>query len=62
MKTCARCGRTYLPPPPCFLVGLLLLREAQGTVGHIHWAIYAPLLGLGILGSALFFEKRGEWD
>ena len=61
MKTCALCGRTYLPPQPCFLVGLLL-RETQGTIGHIHWAIYAPLLGIGILGSALFFEKRGEWD
>lgn len=42
-----------------FLVALLL-RETQGMVGHIHWAVYATVLGLGILGSALFFEKRGE--
>ena len=42
-----------------FLVALLL-RETQGLVGHIHWAVYATLLGLGILASALFFEKRGE--
>ena len=42
-----------------FLVALLL-RETQGLVGHIHWAVYATLLGLAILASALFFEKRGE--
>ncbi len=41
-----------------FLVALLL-RETQGLAGHIHWAVYATLLGLGILGSALFLEKRG---
>jgi len=38
----------------------LLLRETQGLIGHIHWAVYATALGLAILGSALFFEKRGE--
>ncbi len=42
-----------------FLVALLL-RETQGLVGHIHWAVYATALGLAILGSALFFEKRGD--
>lgn len=38
----------------------LLLRETQGVAGHIHWAVYATLLGLVILASALYFEKRGE--
>lgn len=42
-----------------FLVALLL-REAQGVGGHIHWAFYATGLGLLILGSALYFEKRGD--
>jgi len=42
-----------------FLVALLL-RETQGLVGHIHWAVYATALGLAILGSALLFEKRGD--
>ena len=42
-----------------FLVALLL-RETHGLVGHIHWAVYATGLGLAILASALFFEKRGE--
>lgn len=42
-----------------FLVALIL-RETQGLTGHIHWAVYATALGLAILGSALFFEKRGE--
>ena len=38
----------------------LLLRELQGVAGQINWAIYATLLGLLILASALYFEKRGE--
>ncbi len=38
----------------------LLLRETQGVGGHIHWAVTATLLGLLILASALYFEKRGE--
>ena len=38
----------------------LLLREMQGFGGHIHWAVYATGLGLLILASALYFEKRGE--
>lgn len=38
----------------------LLLRESQGFAGHIHWAVYATALGLLILASALYFEKRGE--
>ncbi len=42
-----------------FLVALLL-RETHGLVGHVHWAVYATLLGLAILASALFFEKRGD--
>ena len=41
-----------------FLVALLL-HEAQGVGGHIHWAFYATGFGLLILGSALYFEKRG---
>lgn len=42
-----------------FLIALLL-RETQGLVGHVHWAVYATGLGLAILASALFFEKRGD--
>lgn len=38
----------------------LLLRETQGFAGHIHWAVTATGLGLLILASALYFEKRGE--
>ncbi len=38
----------------------LFLRETQGFAGHIHWAVYATALGLLILASALYFEKRGE--
>jgi len=51
--------KAFVGAGTAFLVALLL-RETRGMVGHIHWAVYATLLGLGILGSALFFEKRGE--
>ena len=42
-----------------FIIGLVCL-ELQGPLLHIHWSIYATLLGAVIIGSALYFEKRRE--
>lgn len=38
------------------LVGL----QFQGYLTHLHWAVYAMLLGLAIIGGALYFEKRRD--
>ena len=51
--------KAFVGAGAAFLVALLL-RETQGLAGHVHWAVYATGLGLAILGSALFFEKRGD--
>jgi hypothetical protein len=47
------------------VIGLIFLfavisSQFQGYTTRIHWAVYATLLGLAIIGSALVLERRRE--
>jgi hypothetical protein len=49
--------RVYAGLGMLFLVALLAQHVYQ-PLTHVHWAIYATVLGLGIIASALGFERR----
>jgi hypothetical protein len=51
--------RVFVVAGTAFLIALISL-QFQGYLTHIHWAIYATLLGLAIIVSALFLERRRD--
>lgn len=40
------------------VLALLIGVQMQGVVTKIHWAVYATLLGMAIIGSALLLERK----
>jgi hypothetical protein len=56
--------KLYVAAGTSFLVSLIVI-EGQGALVHgspvqIHWSIFATILGIAIIGSAIYFETRRE--